>query len=382
MTSRKKAIRSATALAAMSVALSLTACVGSTPEGRDNTAESEDNGVVEKAREKKDEVREEVEKVKADPKGYAEHAADPLVRKKDKANYEAYEWLQPDDALMVEDAETRAQYDVSVDKFRTIELTDDDEMVADLGCYDLTASVVGKPSGSEAETLHAIEQRFFANYATEASTRPYLTMLVDDGDPELANPFYADPEGSLGKTGYTLTLPTGSTGKVDAAKATNIVSPADEDAVEDDDSSGGLGGDPGVSGLDEWRSQWGFGKTNDGDSAEQDDETDDETESYPEPEGDVGHSPLSLTQTRCVVISGSVPGAEDSAGASGSRSVNAGGGNAEDAGEVMERPDGIIRWLAWWRGPVGAPEDDSVAYGGWEFPLESADESDSEDDTE
>lgn len=386
MTNRRK-IRSATAVAAMSVALSLTACVGSTPEGRDNPAESEDAGVVERAKEKTDKAKDEVEKAKADPKGYAEHAADAGLRTKDQYTYGEYEWLDPGDALLVEDAETGAQYDVSVDRFRTIELTDDDDMVADLGCYDLTASVVGKPEGSEAKALYTIEQRFFSNYVTGDSTRPYLTMLVDDGDDQLPTPFFADPQ-SIGEdpksqAGYTLTLPTGSKGKVDAEKASMVITPAEEIAEREskDEEGGGLGGDPGVSALDEWRSQWGFGKNNDDDTVDQDDE--DEAESYPEPKGDVGHAPLSLTQTRCVVISGSVPGAEDSAGASGSRGVNAGGGgDADEAGEVTERPDGIIGWLAWWRGPVGAPEDDDVAYGGWEFPLESDDESESENDAE
>lgn len=385
MTNRRK-IRSATAVAAMSVALSLTACVGSTPEGRDNAVdESEDAGVVEKAREKKDQVKEEVEKAKADPKGYAEHAADAGVRQKDQYVYGEYEWLDPGDALLVEDAETGAQYDVSVDKFRTVDLTDYDEMVADLGCYDLTASVVGKPDDNESKVLHTIEQRFFSDYVTGNSTRPYLTMLVDDGDESMPTPFFADPqsigEDPMHEAGYTLTLPTDAKGTVDAGKATNVITPAEEIAERErkdgeDDSGAGLGGDPGVSALDEWRSQWGFGKNNDDDTVDQDDEDEAETESYPEPEGDVGHSPLSLTQTRCVVISGSVPGAEDSAGASGSRGVNAGAGDGEDTGEVTERPGDIIGWLAWWRGPVGTPEDDDVAYGGWEFPLESDDEKD------
>lgn len=392
--SRTKFIRSATAVAATAVALSLTACVGSTPEGRDNGSESEDAGVVDRAKdkvkEKTDDVKEEVEKARKDPEGYISHALDPAARMKDKHNYEAYEWLDPGDALLVQDAKTQEKYDVSVDKFRTIDITDDGETVADVGCYDLTVAVVGAHEGSEAKQLHTMEKAFFGNYATENSTVPQLTMLMDDGDEEKASPFYANPMGlriMSPKSGYTMTVPTGSSDTVDVDEVTNLITPADdsdEDVEDDDESVGGLGGDPGVSALDEWRGQWGFGKGGD-DDVEQDDDTgedvaEDDDEHYDEPDGDIGHNPLSLTQSRCVLISGAVPGAEDAADGEGSRAVNATGGADDESAELMERPDGIIGWLAWWRGPVAAPEDDDVSYGGWQFPLESDDEDDSTDE--
>ncbi|WP_414122806.1 hypothetical protein [Corynebacterium nuruki] len=357
MTNRK-IIRSATAVAAMGVALSLTACVGSTPEGRDQAKEQKAD-----RQEAVDEARDKVDEIKEDPTGAIAHAGDQALRLHDQKNYEAYTWLRPGDALMVEDEEGH-RYDVSLDKFRTIDLTDGGDVVADLGCYDFTAAVVGKADEAEDAALHRMEGTFFGDYTSTASTRPFLTMLMDDG--EDPSPFYGDPQGSLGDAGYTLTLPTSASGSVDVAKATNVISPASAGsgtADEEDDT----GGDPGVSGLDEWRGQWGFGKDRDADTGADTAQDEEETrETYPAPAGDVGHDPLSITQTRCVVISGGVPGDGQSS------AVNAGGGE-----EVEPRSPHVTGWLAWWRGSAGAPKvEDGPSYGGWSFPLEPETETD------
>lgn len=354
---RNRIIRSATAVAAMGVALSLTACVGSTPEGRDAAQQEKKD----ERQEAVDEAKDKVDEVREDPSGAMEHAGDQALRKKDKHNFEALTWLKPGDALMVED-EAGHRYDVSLDHFRTVDLTDGGKTVADLGCYDMTAAVVGKGDGAEDAVLHRVEQTFFADYTSTASTRPFLTMLMDDG--EDPSPFYGDPVGSDqggDSPGLTLTLPTSARGSVDVSKATNIVSPASagSSATDEEDDTGG---DPGVSALDEWRDQYGFGKNHDdadaGEDAEQDEGED--RESYPAPAGDVGHDPLSLTQTRCVVISGGVPGDGQSS------AVNAGGGE-----EVEPRSEHVTGWLAWWKGPAGAPKvEDGPSYGGWSFPLE------------
>lgn len=353
---RNRIIRSATAVAAMGVALSLTACVGSTPEGRDQAKEQK----ADERREAVDEARDKAEEVREDPSGAMEHAGDQALRKKDKRNFEAYTWLKPGDALMVEDEEGH-RYDVSLDHFRTVDLTDGGAIVADLGCYDMTAAVVGKGDGAEDAVLHRVEQTFFADYTSTPSTRPFLTMLMDDG--EDPSPFYGDPQGSLGDVGYTLTLPTSARGSVDVKEATNIVSPASAGQSGATDKEGDTGGDPGVSALDSWRGQWGFGKNKDRDAdagADAGQDEGEDRESYPAPAGDVGHAPLSLTQTRCVVISGGVPGDGQSS------AVNAGGGE-----EVEPRSPHVTGWLAWWRGPAGAPKvEDGPEYGGWEFPLE------------
>lgn len=357
MTTRKKLIRSATAVAAMGVALSLTACVGSTPEGRDQAQQEKKDDRQEAV----DEAKEKVDEVKEDPSGAMEHAGDKVLREKDKKNFEAYTWLRPGDALMVED-EDGHRYDVSLDRFRIIDLTDGGKTVADLGCYNFTAAVVGTSDEAEDAVLHRVEQTFFGDYTGQSSTRPYLTMLMDDG--EDPSPFYGDPTGSLGDAGYTLTLPTDDRGSVDVSKATNIISPASagSGAADEEDDTGG--GDPGVSALDEWRDQYGFGKNKDDADAGQDaGEGEEEAETYPAPAGDVGHDPLSITQTRCVVISGGVPGDGQSS------AVNAGGGE-----EVEPRSEHVKGWLAWWKGPAGAPKvEDGPSYGGWSFPLEADD---------
>lgn len=349
----RKIIRSATAVAVMGAALSLTGCVGSTPEGRDQAQQEKKDDRQEAV----DEAKDKIDEVKDDPTGAMAHAGDQVLRLKDQKNYRAYTWLKPGDALMVED-EDGHRYDVSLDHFRTVDLTDGGDVVADLGCYDMTAAVVGKSDEAEDAVLHRVETTFFGDYTSTPSTRPYLTMLMDDG--EDPSPFYGDPQGSLGESGYTLTLPTDARDSVDVAEATNVISPASAGsgaAKEEDDT----GGDPGVSGLDEWRDQFGFGKDHNADAGEDAAQDEEETETYPAPAGVVGHDPLSLTQTRCVVITGGVPGDGQSS------AVNAGGGE-----EVEPRSPHVTGWLAWWRGPAGAPKvEDGPEYGGWHFPLEA-----------
>ncbi|MGN0094840.1 MAG: hypothetical protein ACI38U_02145 [Corynebacterium sp.] len=353
-------IRTASAVVALSLAAALTACVGSSPEGRDN-----DDGAVDKAKDKVEEIKDDPEKAKKEANKHADEIKERALREKDNQNYNAYTWLDPGDTLLVEGES--GQYDVTIDRFRTVDLTDGEDVVADLGCYDFTAAEVGSVDGPEDGRLRAIEQIFFADYTDpEApSTRPYLTMLIDDGsDP---GEYYADPTGAL-PGGTTLSVPVDATGEVDVEDVANIVTDDGSEEATDEDQ-GDLQGNAGASALDDWRSQYGFGKGGDTNDPEGDQEAE-TVEPFDEGISEVSHSPLSLTQTRCVVISGGVPDDQTS----GSSAVNAGGGEAE---EVEERPEDIINWLAWWRGPVGAPEtDEDVSYGGWQFPLEASDEAD------